>query len=235
MLNRKNKIIALVASGVVLASVGAGILLNNNQKGDELSRENETEQNEVDEIEEEEEVLEEDIAEESVEEVDSQDVDENAVASNSQEVKASSGNTSSTTTNTQQSTQSSNTSTQTNTSNSQNNTETTVKPPVNEEVKEETVVPEPEVSTPKYKDGSYIGSAQGYGGAMEVKVTISEGNIRGVSVISHNETEIFFEKVGDLIPAKIVAAQDANVDIVSGATYTSNGIINAVKNALSKA
>lgn len=86
-----------------------------------------------------------------------------------------------------------------------------------------------------YKDGTYTGSAQGYGGVITVKVVIREGKIASVDIISAaGETPSFLAKAKP-ITAKIVSAQNPNVDAVSGATYSSNGIINAVIVALNKA
>ncbi|MCI8408589.1 MAG: FMN-binding protein [Lachnospiraceae bacterium] len=86
-----------------------------------------------------------------------------------------------------------------------------------------------------YKDGTYTGSAQGYGGMITVKVVIREGKITSVDIISAaGETPSFLAKAKP-ITAKIVSAQNPNVDAVSGATYSSNGIINAVIVALNKA
>lgn len=86
-----------------------------------------------------------------------------------------------------------------------------------------------------YKDGVYTGSAQGYGGTTTVRVTVSGGKITDITVLSENDTDQFFSKAKDPIIKAIIAGQNPDVDTVSGATYSSNGIINAVKNALAKA
>ena len=86
-----------------------------------------------------------------------------------------------------------------------------------------------------YKDGTYTGSAQGYGGPIQVEVVVKGGKISKVTVLSHSgETPGYYSKVMGL-PGKIVSANSTNVDTVSGATFSSNGIINAVRNALAKA
>lgn len=86
-----------------------------------------------------------------------------------------------------------------------------------------------------YKDGSYTGTSQGFGGPVSVRVVISSGKITNISILSAaKEDAQFLEKAKGVI-GKILSAQTPNVDAVSGATYSSNGIINAVKNALSKA
>lgn len=86
-----------------------------------------------------------------------------------------------------------------------------------------------------WQDGTWTGTAQGYGGDVTVSVTIANKKITAIEVVSASaETPSFFAKAKALIP-KIIEAQNPDVDVVSGATYSSNGIINAVKNALTKA
>lgn len=84
-------------------------------------------------------------------------------------------------------------------------------------------------------DGVYYGSGAGYNGNIKVQVNVSSGKISNVSVISHNETKGFYETAFSKVPAAIVSSKSTNVDTVSGATHSSNGIINAVKNALANA
>ena len=86
-----------------------------------------------------------------------------------------------------------------------------------------------------YKDGEYTGSARGFGGLITVKVTIKNGKIAKVSIVSApGEDAAYFNKAKSL--TGIIAKRNStNVDAVSGATYSSNGIIMAVRNALSKA
>ena len=87
----------------------------------------------------------------------------------------------------------------------------------------------------KWKDGVYIGSAQGYGGTIKVEVTIRQAKIAAIRVLDHShESDSYFNKAKKVI-SRIIKAGTPNVDTISGATYSSNGIINAVKNALKKA
>lgn len=81
-------------------------------------------------------------------------------------------------------------------------------------------------------DGVYEGTGAGLNGTIKVSVTISGGKITDVTVLEHSETAGISDPAIAQIPAAIVEAQSADVDIVSGATYTSKGIIEAVKNAL---
>lgn len=84
------------------------------------------------------------------------------------------------------------------------------------------------------KDGTYLGVSKGYGGEIKVNVTIENGKIKNVEVISHSETPRYFEK-GSKVIEGILKENSTNVDSISGATLTSDGIKNAVKDALSKA
>ena len=81
-------------------------------------------------------------------------------------------------------------------------------------------------------DGVYEGTGAGLNGQIKVSVTVSGGKITEVKVLEHSETAGISDPAIEKIPAAIVEAQSADVDIVSGATFTSKGIIDAVKNAL---
>ena len=86
-----------------------------------------------------------------------------------------------------------------------------------------------------YRDGVYTGSAQGFGGQITVQVTISGGQITDICIVSaDDETPSYFSSAKAVISV-MLSSQSPNVDTVSGATYSSNGIINAVKRALSQA
>lgn len=86
------------------------------------------------------------------------------------------------------------------------------------------------------KDGTYIGVAEAYGPELTVSVTVAENVITAVQVVSHNENNVkYYGKAIDAVPAAIIAAQTPVVDTISGATYTSNGIMQAVINALAPA
>lgn len=86
-----------------------------------------------------------------------------------------------------------------------------------------------------YKDGTYTGSAPGYGGPIVVKVVVESGRIKSIGIVSSlSETPSFFARA-KVVANRIVEAQSPKVDVVSGATYSSNGIINAVIAALRQA
>ena len=86
-----------------------------------------------------------------------------------------------------------------------------------------------------WKDGTYTGSGKGFGGTISVKVTVKDGKISAIDVTNASgETASYFSKAKGII-SKMISGQTTNVDAASGATYSSNGIITAVRNALSKA
>lgn len=85
-----------------------------------------------------------------------------------------------------------------------------------------------------YKDGIYEGTGTGFGGEMKVQVTIREGKIAAIEILENKDGSSYMEKASALIDT-ILSMQSTNVDTVSGASYSSAGIIQAVRNALSKA
>ncbi len=90
--------------------------------------------------------------------------------------------------------------------------------------------------TSKYIDGTYTGVADGFGTDLTVDVTIEGGQITDIQIVSHNEVGAkYYAQAMETVPAEIIATQSVNVDSVSGATYTSMGIKNAVADALSQA
>lgn len=87
----------------------------------------------------------------------------------------------------------------------------------------------------KLVDGEYIGIGEGFGGEIHVRVTVSEGRITEITVISAEyETPEYFNRATGLIQ-QIINGQSAAVDVVSGATYSSQGVLEGVQNALKMA
>ncbi len=85
-----------------------------------------------------------------------------------------------------------------------------------------------------YKDGTYYGTGTGFGGTLKVKVEISGGKITDIQIMENQDGSEYISKASALINT-IIQNQSTNVDTVSGATYSSVGIIQAVRNALSQA
>lgn len=87
---------------------------------------------------------------------------------------------------------------------------------------------------PYVTDGAFLGTAQGYGGSVTVRVTIDNGYIEQVDIVSaENEDAPYLDQTRRLL-TDVVNANTSSVDTVSGATFTSAGILNGVTEALQK-
>lgn len=86
-----------------------------------------------------------------------------------------------------------------------------------------------------YKDGTYTGSAQGFGGTITVEVTLAGDEITDIQVTSAPGEDSAYLSQGEGVISSIISAQSTDVDTISGATFSSTGIINAVVDALGKA
>ena len=87
-----------------------------------------------------------------------------------------------------------------------------------------------------FTDGTYTGTATGYGSGLTVEIVLLDNTITSINIISHNEKNSqYYSKAFSKVPSSILNDQSLDVDTVSGATFSSVGIINAVNNALSKA
>ncbi|WP_276935815.1 FAD-dependent oxidoreductase, partial [Dielma fastidiosa] len=93
----------------------------------------------------------------------------------------------------------------------------------------------PSSSASIYKDGTYAGSAKGMNGDVTVEVKIASDKIESVIVTDHKETPGISDPAIETVPNAIVEKNSTEVDIVAGATFTSEAIINAVEQALEKA
>lgn len=242
MKNRKNKILAATVCGVIATSIGASFLLDNkNEKAkDDIEKvENEVLEEVVEEVIEEVEETEDTSEEEVIEVVDNIEEEinittvEDSATSNNDYTVSVTVNDSTTTPDVN----TSNGNSQDSSTSSSQNGNTVVEngsgevsngnsnPGVSDSVE----------STSKYKDGTYSGSATGFAGTLQVNVQISNDVITSITITSHNDTPGFADRALEEIPSKIIASQSTNVDVISGVTYTSKGIINAVNDALSKA
>lgn len=85
-----------------------------------------------------------------------------------------------------------------------------------------------------YKDGTYYGTGTGFGGTLKVKVVISRGKITSIEVVENHDDSSYLNRAEALI-GNIISSQSTNVDVISGATYSSNGIKSAVRDALRQA
>lgn len=94
--------------------------------------------------------------------------------------------------------------------------------------------PEKEEVKSKYKDGTYTGSGSGFKGLVTVSVVISGDLIKSIEVTNYSDNEGFMKEAKKVID-RIISSQSTSVDTVSGATFSSKGIISAVEDALNSA
>lgn len=93
-----------------------------------------------------------------------------------------------------------------------------------------------DVSIGKYKEGTYTASKPGFGGPVEVKITINEnGDIAKVKITGNGEYLGIGSRAIDEMPERIMEAQSAEIDAVAGASFTSTAIIDATEAILKKA
>lgn len=86
-----------------------------------------------------------------------------------------------------------------------------------------------------YQDGSYTGQAEGFGDLISIEVKIENGRISNIAILeAEGEDEAYLSMAKSLI-SDIMEKQSVQVDTVSGATFSSAGIKNAVDDALRKA
>ncbi len=86
-----------------------------------------------------------------------------------------------------------------------------------------------------YTAGTYTADGQGHNGMITVEVTFTDSTIESVAVKAHDETPGVSDVPVERIPQEIVQYQSLAVDVVASATYTSNGIIDAVANCVAQA
>ena len=91
------------------------------------------------------------------------------------------------------------------------------------------------IGTVPYKEGIYYGTAEGYSGDVSVAVVIQEKTIKAILITESSDDEAFFNRAMDVVKKVIRTQKTDDVDTVSGATYSSKGLLNAIKNALKQA
>ena len=104
-----------------------------------------------------------------------------------------------------------------------------------EEASEAEKQTEEETEELAYKNGTYTGDGQGFGGTITVEVTLQDDEITDIQVTSAPGEDSAYLSQGKGVISSILSAQSTDVDTVSGATFSSTGIINAVNDALGKA
>nr|WP_314458763.1 4Fe-4S binding protein [uncultured Clostridium sp.] len=91
---------------------------------------------------------------------------------------------------------------------------------------------EARTETGSYADGTYTGTGQGFRGETKTSVTVENGNITDITVLSYEDDKEYFNRAVEKVTAEIINSQSAEVDAVSGATFSSNGIMESVASAL---
>ena len=92
-----------------------------------------------------------------------------------------------------------------------------------------------DAADPVYKDGTYTGDGQGFGGNIQVQITIADDTLTDIQVVSAEKEDSAYLSQGKAVIDRILEAQSTDVDTVSGATFSSTGILMAVEDALGKA
>lgn len=86
-----------------------------------------------------------------------------------------------------------------------------------------------------YKSGTYIGASEGYHSEISVEVHVDEFNIISIKILENEEPPLLSDIVFAELPPRIIKKNNTIIDVVSGATYTSKALLNAVENALENA
>lgn len=88
-----------------------------------------------------------------------------------------------------------------------------------------------EVDLGSIADGEYAGSVKAFPVVVELKVRVKDHRIEAIDLIKHTNGQ---GKPAEALLAKVVQEQKINLDVISGATYSSKAILLAISNALKK-
>jgi len=91
------------------------------------------------------------------------------------------------------------------------------------------------LASAKYKDGEYEGEGLGYGGAIRVKVTVRDGEIYTIDVTEHSGEDDEYFNLALKMTDQIIDQNDTDIDIITGSTFSSEGLLEAINAALEKA
>ncbi|MCR5754313.1 MAG: 4Fe-4S binding protein [Acetatifactor sp.] len=90
-------------------------------------------------------------------------------------------------------------------------------------------------SNSAYADGIYTGTGMGFRGEVSAEVKVKDGAVESITILDHSDDDEFFNRSNVTISSEIIATQSLDIDGVSGATFSSKGILSAVDDALSNA
>ncbi|MHA2788528.1 flavocytochrome c [Corynebacterium sp. S7] len=83
-----------------------------------------------------------------------------------------------------------------------------------------------------FEPGTYTVSAVGYSGKLPMKVTFGHDRIENIDIDTSGETQGIADVVFTRIPEQIISGQTLNIDTISGATSTSQGVLDGVADAV---
>lgn len=86
-----------------------------------------------------------------------------------------------------------------------------------------------------YQSGSFEGAGDGYGGPIIVSVSLEYDILTDIKVISHDWEDASYFSYAEGIVSRVLEEQSTQIDVVSGATLSSEGILAAIDNALEEA
>lgn len=84
----------------------------------------------------------------------------------------------------------------------------------------------------KYSSGKYRGVGNGLHGEIKVEVEVKDGFITNIDVLEQKENAVLGKSAFESIRASVIKQNNTDVDTVSGATFSSKGILEAINNAL---
>ena len=91
------------------------------------------------------------------------------------------------------------------------------------------------VESSYFADGTYTGTGEGYGGDIVVDITIKDDVITDIEIVSADNEDASYFNMAKTLTSSIIEEQSTDIDTVSGATFSSTGILEAVNNALDQA
>lgn len=86
-----------------------------------------------------------------------------------------------------------------------------------------------------YVAGTYEGSGMGFGGEITVSVTVSATEITAIEVTNHDGEDPAYYDLAVSVTDEVLKKQKTDVDTVSGATFSSAGLLEAISDAVGKA